>query len=567
MITMNQVTIYPPMQKGSPILQDIHCLFKPHTVTLIVGHTGSGKSTLLNALAGLIPLHSGTIQYGNDSLWNKNRIHDAVKFKMGMVFQYPERQLFAENIHKEFQYSLRPYGLSKPEIRARTLDTLHQMNLPESILEESVLTLSDGQKRKVALATTLATKPDWLLLDEPTAGIDPSSILPLLDIIRFHRQQASGGVIIASHDLDTFLPLADRVLILQHGKIEANLTPSELCSDPAILMQSGVGLPTAIQLSLALHEVGILLPNGPLTPGETAEAIVQQLTTDLIPGKSDSKSVANPKQWNNASELRPTEQTMNKQHRDMQLYHPVAKWAVYMLTSIGILMQSGWAGILFAAIVTFAIFLMSGLSYRAWMKPMVPFLVFLLISCAVSGINPSFSPNSLHLTAVHFSTASALLTLQQLSKLLFIMILGLIFARTTSISSMQLSLEQVFAFLDRFRIPVSLFTFSASLILRFVPMLFKEIEHLSLITRARAKSHVKSGSIRLRDAHIFLIPLILAMMKNAENIAFALEARGYAIKRLDRASLKPLRLTRRDVSAIGLGVAVLALLIIIEVCL
>jgi energy-coupling factor transporter ATP-binding protein EcfA2/energy-coupling factor transporter transmembrane protein EcfT len=566
MITLNQVTIYSPVQGLPPILHHIHCTFKPNTLTLIVGRTGSGKSTLLNAVAGLIPYHSGSILYDKDPLWNKNRMNDAVKFKIGMVFQHPEHQLFAESIYKEFQFSLRPYSLTKPEIRLRSLDALNQLNLPESILDESVLTLSDGIKRKVSLATTLATKPDWLLLDEPTAGIDPSSILPLLSVLRSHRHQANGGVIIASHDLDTFLPLADRVLILHRGRIEADLTPRELYANPGLLLQTHVGLPPTIQMAMALQEVGILVPDGPLTPSETAEAILEQIHNPAftLPLAESSPLIPETRNDTAAEQQQPPEPNSDTKYAWIQQLHPIAKWAVYMLASIGILLQSNWVGIICAAGLTVFIFLMSGATNRTWLKPILPFAAFLLISCLVSGINPTFSPNSIHIESVHFSTDAALLTLQQLTKFLFIMILGIIFVLTTTISSMQLSLEQAFAWLERFRVPVSLFTFTASLILRFVPMLFKEIEYLSLITKARAKSHVKPGSIRLRDLHIFLIPLILAMMKNAENIAFALEARGYAIKRLDRASLKPLRLTRRDMLAIGFGAATLALFILVE---
>lgn len=278
-IQLVDATILSPKLDRKPILSHFNHQFRKGTVTLIVGQTGSGKTTLLNALAGLLPLESGSITYDDNPLWVGNKLNRNALLQTGLVFQYPERQLFADSVMKEFSYSLRHLRLTKEDEKHRILVVLKQLDLPESILSESVFTLSDGWKRKAALATTLAVKPAWLLLDEPTAGIDPQSIGPMLDAIRNQRDKSDGGVIVVSHDLDTFLPIADQVIIIRRGAVDAVLEPKELYADPALLIRAHVGLPTSMQIAMRLRAVGInISEERPFTAEETADAILQSLS-------------------------------------------------------------------------------------------------------------------------------------------------------------------------------------------------------------------------------------------------------------------------------------------------
>ncbi|WP_171655497.1 ATP-binding cassette domain-containing protein [Paenibacillus foliorum] len=585
------------------ILTNINCRLQKGTVTLVIGQTGSGKSTFLNAVAGLIPIQAGSVSYDGQSLWNGKRMNNAVKFKMSILFQYPERQLFAESIRKEFYYSLRPLGLSRQEITARINEAMNQLKLPEEFLAQSFFTLSDGQKRKIALATSLATKPEWLLLDEPTAGIDPSSIPHLLEAIDYHKRIHNGGIVLVSHDLDTFLPVVDRVLVMYKGAIAADVTPKELCDNPSILVQAQIGLPTSVELTTIMHEQGITLSGTPLTPDESADAIIrqiQQLTAGTAHEESSNSlqlnsatimptvvsyfsSVSHASMKDNSDENTSTSAAEEAALHDeaaepsaeqvsatgaliaaVQQLHPITKWLFYLLISSGILIQDQWYGIGAAAIITCICMYLSGAPTRTILKPVKPFLIFILISTFISGLTLTFYPNSIKVAAVGFSIISAAQTTKQLSVFLLIMLLGILFAVTTSGSKMQRGLEQAFSFLEYFRIPVAAFTFSASLLLKFVPTLFAEIERISLITRARGKSHVKQGSIRVRDAHVFMIPLILSMMKHAEDLAFALEARGYRVKRISRLSYNRLPFHLRDLFTTVTGVLLLAILIICD---
>ncbi|MCR8635067.1 ATP-binding cassette domain-containing protein [Paenibacillus radicis (ex Xue et al. 2023)] len=600
MINVEQLTVGKPNSSNKnnrsepgPILTNINCRLQKGTVTLIAGQTGSGKSTFLNAIAGLIPLQAGTISYDGKSLWNGQRMNNAIKFKMSVLFQYPERQLFAESIRKEFLYSLRPLRLSKQETAARINEAMNRMKLPEELLTESFFTLSDGQKRKVAIATSLATKPEWLLLDEPTAGIDPLSIPHLLEAIDIHKRVDKGGIILVSHDLDTFLPVADRVLVMHKGTLVADLTPKELCDNPGILVKAQIGLPTSVEIANIMLELGIPLSGTSITPDETADAIIRQIrqrstaceslehsSTTSLPSADPAYMVSRE-----SSITDPTADTISTPAANVSLnpestapsaksisftsilstavqqLHPITKWLFYLLLSSGILIQDQWYGIGAAAIITCICMYLSGAPIGALLKPVKPFLFFILISALISGLTLTFYPDSIKLAAVDFSIISAAQTTKQLSIFLLIMVLGILFALTTTGSKMQRGLEQAFSFLEYFRIPVAAFTFSASLLLRFVPILFAEIERISLITRARGKANVKQGSIRVRDAHVFMIPLILSMMKHAEDLAFALEARGYRVKRVSRLSYNKIPFHLRDLYTLTAGFLLLAVLI------
>ncbi|SDC66523.1 energy-coupling factor transport system ATP-binding protein [Paenibacillus sp. UNCCL117] len=247
------------------------------TITLLIGRTGSGKSTLLQLLAGVRAPASGEVRLDGAPLWRKGRPDRRLLLRLGLVFQFPEQQLFARTIRHEFAYSLRPFRLSRMEEEERTRAASAVLGHTDAFApERSPFTLSGGQRRRLALATTAAAGPAWMLMDEPTAGLEAAAVLGLLDYIR-ERRENGGGTVIVTHDLDTFLPLADRVVILQDGNVAADLTPRALCAQPELLLRTGVGVPGCVTVSKALGAQGITIPPDRLTPEETAEAIASAL--------------------------------------------------------------------------------------------------------------------------------------------------------------------------------------------------------------------------------------------------------------------------------------------------
>ncbi|OXM82803.1 ATP-binding cassette domain-containing protein [Paenibacillus rigui] len=634
-VRLEHVWVLPPdgSTRKEPLLKDLNCRFAAKTITLIAGPTGSGKSTLLHALAGLLPLYRGSVTYGPHSLWQpKGRLHAEVHRAIGIVFQYPERQLFAESIEKEFRYSLRPYRLTKKAEAERIGKALDRMQLSQTFLEESFLTLSDGQKRKAALATTIAAEPQWLLLDEPTAGIDPQGIGPLLQMIMEHKQASGGGAIVISHDLDTFLPVADRIILLRDGEIAADGTREELLAQPDAWLQAGVGMPSSLALAQALERNGTgiknpHLTNGrfqpmeafPVTPQAMAEAILQlrasgtsrQTRVDMTyparePSERDGmadagssvgerqvrqarndgnqwdgseldrrdKRAAWPKEtrtetgagWNGdtRSEARASLHPEGAPENIVGSLHPIAKWFVYILLSTGILLQHSWLGIGIAALITLCCILISGAAYPSLMKPAKPFIYFLVLSTVVSGCGIDFAPDSWRPERFYFSIPSAMATLQLLSRFLLVMLLGVLLAVTTGTRKMQAGLEQALSFLERFRVPVAAFTFSATLLVRFLPMLFQEMDRTALIVKARGKTQGRKGRLRVQDVPVFLIPFLLSMMKHAEDLSLALEAKGYQLKRLNGQSAAALPWTKREWLGIAVGIGLFTMLYIAE---
>ncbi|GMA51272.1 energy-coupling factor transporter ATP-binding protein EcfA2 [Alicyclobacillus contaminans] len=272
---------------GQRILTDITVDFPTGAITLVIGAPGSGKSTLLQTLAGLLPVASGRIEVDGTPLWNGRSPNKAALLQLGMVFQHPEDQLFCATVEKELRYSLRPYHLPDTAASAAIRNSLAAVDLPDEMLHRFPLTLSGGQKRRVALACTWAPEPRWLLLDEPTAGIDPRASAHLLQVLAERRRgRADGGAVIATHDLNPLLPLADWVLVLYEGRLIFAGTPETLVERPEVLELAEVGLPTALTVAQALQARGITLGSTPLTPRAVAAELMRARNQARSPPRS-----------------------------------------------------------------------------------------------------------------------------------------------------------------------------------------------------------------------------------------------------------------------------------------
>ncbi len=237
-----------PFEKTA--LQDISFSVKEKDFLAIAGHTGSGKSTLIQIIAGLIDLESGAVEIDGESVKNKS-----ARQKIGMVFQYPEYQLFEETVEKDIAFGPGNLGMSADEISKRVDDAMKMVDLDENLKTASPFELSGGQKRRVAIAGILALKPKYLILDEPTAGLDPKAKKKLLsEIKRLHRSGVT--VIFVSHSMEDIAALASRVIVLAQGKILFEGTPRKLFGQAEILERAGLMPPPVTQLMLELRRAG-----------------------------------------------------------------------------------------------------------------------------------------------------------------------------------------------------------------------------------------------------------------------------------------------------------------------
>lgn len=564
-ITVDHATVYDP-QHHNQILRDISCTLEDKHVTLLLGRTGAGKSTLLDALSGLIKIDAGTVLYDQSALWQGKRLNSAVQFSLGNVFQYPEQQLFARTVKGEFDYSLHPLKLGKVEFQKRTMTALHEMGLSPQIMPESPLILSGGQKRRVALACTLATQPTWLFLDEPTAGLDPETTQKFLAYLSSWKQrEASGGVVVATHDLEAFLPVADAIIVMHQGRILAHVTPRELCLNPRVLIEAEIGIPASIELAMLLHQQGIAVADGPLSPRQYADYLLHKIHGHATPLTINEGNINSALPIDSSTrEIYPQtyQEASSREAREkfVSTLDPRAKWLFYLLISIGILMQTHVVGLILGSMVCVATVFLTRVPPREIAPVIKPFVLLTILSVLLSGLRFGNAPTQWHLGTVYFSLQAALLTFMQLYKILLVMILGVLLPATTSQLKMKKGLERSLAVLQRLRLPVEAFSLGASLLLHFIPVIMKEMQRFSRITRARGKRPTKIGTVRIRDVSALVIPLVLSVLQLGSDLALAMEARGYTHMGLKRTASYDLKLQRADVWIIFLSLIVFALL-------
>lgn len=224
----------------------------------VIGHTGSGKSTLIQHFNGLLKPSSGEILLNGKSIWNaKGKIEPGVRFQVGLVFQYPEYQLFEETIAKDIAYGPTNMGLEPEEIKARVRLSMDVVGLQPEQADKSPFALSGGQKRRVAIAGVLAMRPEVLILDEPTAGLDPCGRDEILSYIQEYHRQTGATILIVTHSMEDVARFADRMLVMSHAKKLLLGTPREVFSHAEELTQAGLSVPEITKVFLELHRRGI----------------------------------------------------------------------------------------------------------------------------------------------------------------------------------------------------------------------------------------------------------------------------------------------------------------------
>ncbi len=242
----------------------------------IIGHTGSGKSTLLQQLNGLIKPKSGTIIVDNTDLTNPDTSLLAVRRRVGLVFQYPEYQLFEETVAKDVAYGPMNLGLDEEEVSQRVEEAIELVGLDyDQVKNASPFELSGGQKRRVAIAGVIAMKPDVLILDEPTAGLNPKAHHDILNMIKTIHERTKNIILLVSHNMDDIADMADRVLVMNSGKLVMNGTPEEIFSRESELAEMGLAVPAAKSIASKLKAAGMNIDGNCLTLDQVADEIAE----------------------------------------------------------------------------------------------------------------------------------------------------------------------------------------------------------------------------------------------------------------------------------------------------
>ncbi len=223
----------------------------------IIGHTGSGKSTLMQHLNGLLKPHSGKILLDGQDIWADKKRTRQARFRVGLVFQYPEYQLFEETVYKDIAFGPKNMGLSAQQIDQRVREAAGFVGLTEEQLEMSPFDLSGGQKRRVAIAGVIAMEPEVLILDEPTAGLDPTGREEILANIQAYRKSKNATIMMVSHSMNDVARLTDRLLVLDHSHIAMDGTPKEVFARAQELLDIGLDIPEVTRVFLRLKQMGL----------------------------------------------------------------------------------------------------------------------------------------------------------------------------------------------------------------------------------------------------------------------------------------------------------------------
>lgn len=242
----------------------------------IIGHTGSGKSTLVQHLNGLLRPKSGQIIVSGTDITADGVVMREIRRKIGLVFQYPEYQLFEETVAKDVAFGPANLGLSQEEIDARVHEAIEMVGLDyHAIKNISPFDLSGGQKRRVAIAGVIAMKPEVLILDEPTAGLNPKAHADILQMVQTIHERENNIVFLVSHNMNDIARMSDQVLVMDHGRVAMNGTPAEVFSQGKRLKAMGLALPDSMEIASRLRAAGLCIEGNCLTLDEAADEIAK----------------------------------------------------------------------------------------------------------------------------------------------------------------------------------------------------------------------------------------------------------------------------------------------------
>ena len=258
-------------------LNDINLKIEDGEFIGIIGHTGSGKSTLIQHLNGLIKATSGAIYFHGQDIYDKDFDMRELRNRVGLVFQYPEHQLFETTIFDDVCFGPMNQGLTKDEAGLRAFEALRQVGIPEELFYQSPFDLSGGQKRRVAIAGVLAMKPEVLILDEPTAGLDPGGRDEILDLITKMHKDRGMTVILVSHSMEDVAKYVQRIIVMNQGSVMFDDVPKKVFKHYKELEEIGLAAPQVTYLMHELRDRGLNVDTGVTTIEEAKAAIIKAL--------------------------------------------------------------------------------------------------------------------------------------------------------------------------------------------------------------------------------------------------------------------------------------------------
>lgn len=592
-VVLDRVTVLGNGQTSDVLIQEASVTFKAGQITLLIGRNGAGKTTLLETIAGLRKLEAGTIQIGSEPLWqeDKRRLKRNALLRLGISLQNAESQWFAATVAEELHYSLRPYNVTAEEADRRIEEAMSMMGLSMELLKQDPWTLSGGQQRRLSLACLLACEPDWLLLDEPTAGLDAVGKSRLCAALEAHRA-AGRGVVVVTHDHSALWPLADAIAVVDGGIVRAAASPAAALAEAA----AGEGAPQALRALAKLRALGAAVPpaappaqgggapwpaprelaaalamqarqrsalaasSAPAahsdgapspapqelaaahkdaavtatavnvavaataTPATAATAAVAATATAADGLLSEAEVAQQPQQppAQRPAAAAPSARSNKPRLLASDYFDPRALVLAYLMLATVILLKNSAIELLAAGAASLLLLYPVRSLIRPWIRLIASYAVFIVICGFIAGI--AFNPLSLN-------TNQAAATMMQLSKLLIVMLLGLPMLALTTPLRLQRSIEQSFGWLTALKMPIHSMALLVTLIFRFIPLLTEEWARFAKLVHARGKATTPIGSLPFSMLRVMIVPYIRSLLRLAEQMADALEARGFGIVR------------------------------------
>lgn len=517
--------------KGTPFehiaLSGIHMTINKGECIAIIGHTGSGKSTLIQHFNGLLPPQKGKVIIDGEDLSKSKADIKRLRRKVGLVFQNPESQIFEKLIGDDIAYGPLKMGLPLAEVRDRVKWAMEMVGLSfEKMTDRPTYALSGGQKRKVALAGVLALRPDILVLDEPTAGLDPRSKHELLKQIKKLNREENLTVVFISHNLEEVAYLADRLYVLVNGKNLVEGSPKEIFGNKNLLEKHNIGTPETVEIMYQLQDAGFMVDPS----AYEAEGAAKQICSIL-----ESKGwhlMASPFEFTKnitIGQYIPTGSFIHKLDSSFKLFG----FAVLLVsiaicdTYIGNIVILGFSILLFSLS---RIPIQYGLS---GVKPAIPFVLILaFLQLLFSGEIASEGTVYFEKGFILITSDSLRLVIVSAMRFIEIIFISSILTLSTSTTELTYGMERLLRPLKYFKFPVHEFSLIITIAIRFVPTFAMEMEKLM---KAQASRGAEFGMgqwwqviKRTKDMFPIIIPLFNSAMERAEDLVLAMESRCYS---------------------------------------
>ncbi|MDF9839982.1 MULTISPECIES: ATP-binding cassette domain-containing protein [unclassified Paenibacillus] len=530
-------------------LQDVNLEISRGTLAVLCGVTGSGKSTLLRLLAGLDTPSSGRIVYAGGSGGTP---------KVSIVFQQPETQLFAGSVHKEMEYGLEQHGVPKAQRLELIRSALSRAGLPYDIFAgRSPFLLSGGEKRRLCIAAALAVQPELLILDEPTAGLDPQSAHSLLQLVQQLRAEGI-TLIIGTHELDTLLPLADQAVVMHRGTVHYNGPAAPLAADHQLLRSAGLEPPAYSRIGDRLRRQGLLaeqpasigellarlaslpLP-APSAAGVTGEGMAQPhmsgggadggTAESHLPGGGAGGDLAESHMPIGTADGGTAETHSRKASRRIrwQKLDPRVKWLGMLLGSLVVLSMGSFPPVLPASLIICGLIGSAAVPWSRTVRYFRPFLLmflFLWLLSALDWTSPDFS-----IGPAGFSVEGMARGGLNVLRFLLLIALGFLFTETTTGAPLREALEWGLTPLKKLGLRTRGWSLAVSVTLQFVPWILGKLDQLQLALKSRGKPRQGLARWTPRQIAMLIVPLLILVISMGDELATAVESRGYDPKK------------------------------------